>query len=338
MTGRRAHPGTTSSPLGAARGGRSEAYPTLLLAFAVVVWGCTPRVTAVAGPHSGPLTLTMLRAVPTAIVLLAALPLLRSRLPRDREAWLWTSVSGLLMVTVFLAGFTEAIIHAGPGNAIVLATTSPFWVVVLARIFLGEKPSFQALVGLTVGFAGVVLIVWSQLGGDAGGAELAAGMGLALAAALGWAVGTLVVKDLLTRRPDVDAVGLTTGQYAVGGIVLLVISTIAEGSNGAEWSSGKLWLAVAFISIVGSALATLAYFGSLRWLSATRVTAWGFLSPVIAVLLEIVLGHTPEALVLVGMAVTIAGVAIVTTTSPAAVPEAGAVEPTPVAAISSSTS
>jgi len=292
---------------------RGDGYPTFLLAFAVVVWGCTPRVTAVAGPHAEPLTLTMLRAAPTALVLLIGLPLLRARLPRDPEAWLWTGVSGLLMVTVFLGGFTEAIIHAGPGNAIVLATTAPFWVVLISRIFLGQRASPRAMVGLVLGFTGVVLIVWSQLGGDAGGGELAAGMALALAAALGWAIGTLVVKELMTRRPDTDAVGLTAGQYLVGGVALLLISVIAEGGDGAQWSSGTLWLAVAFISVVGSAFATLAYFGALRRLSATRVTAWGFLSPVIAVLLEVALGHVPGSAVLVGMAVTIVGVVVVTT-------------------------
>jgi probable blue pigment (indigoidine) exporter len=317
---------------------RGEAYPTLLLAFTVVVWGCTPRVTAFAGPHADPLTLTMLRAAPTAVVLLAALPFLRSRLPRGREVWLWTAVSGLLMVTVFLAGFTEAIIHAGPGNAIVLASTAPFWVVVLSRIFLGERASLQALAGLGVGFVGVVLIVWSQLGGGTGNGELAAGMGLALAAALGWGVGTLVVKQLLIGRPDFDSVGLTTGQYFVGGAVLLAISFGAEGSSGAEWGSGDLWLAVAFISVVGCALATLAYFGALRRLSATRVTAWGFLSPVIGVGLEIVLGHTPEPVVLVGMAVSIAGVAIVTSASPPAAPQSALVDPVVVAAPRSSSS
>ena len=46
---------------------RRELYPTLLLTFAVVVWGCTPRVTEVAAPHADPLTLTMLRAAPTAL-------------------------------------------------------------------------------------------------------------------------------------------------------------------------------------------------------------------------------------------------------------------------------
>jgi drug/metabolite transporter (DMT)-like permease len=288
-----------------------ETYATLLLAFSVVIWGITPRMTAVGGPHAEPLTLTMLRAVPTALVLLLALPVLRYELPRGRTMWLWTAVSGLLMVTVFLAGFTEAIIKAGPGNAIVLATTTPFWVILINRFLYKEKVSLQTLGGLVIGFAGVVLIVSSQLGG-AGGTDLVIGLLFALAAAIGWAAGTIVVKELVIRKPDIDFLGLTTGQYIIGGLALLAISLAVEGPNSADWSSTDLWLSVAFVSIVGSALATLAYFGALRRLSATRVTTWAFLSPVVAVILEIILGHTPEALVLVGMALTVGGVAIVT--------------------------
>src|SRR5262249_40445950 len=220
---------------------------------------------------------------------------------------------GLLLAPVFLGGFTEAILPGGPGNAFVLAPTAPFWVVLLGRVFFGERPPLQSVVGLLLGFVGVVLIVWSQLGGEAGGAELAAGMVLALAAALGWAAGTMLVKELLQRRPDIDSVGLTTGQFLVGGAALLIASFGGEGSDGAEWSSGKLWLAVTFLSIVGSAAATIAYFGALRRLGATRVTAWGFISPVVAVLLEVVLGHSPRPVVLVGMAVPIAGGGLVTT-------------------------
>jgi drug/metabolite transporter (DMT)-like permease len=46
-------------------------------------------------------------------------------------------------------------------------------------------------------------------------------------------------------------------------------------------------------------------------LSATTVSAWLFLSPVVAVLLEIVLGNTPKTIVFAGMVLTIVGVAIV---------------------------
>jgi drug/metabolite transporter (DMT)-like permease len=284
----------------------------------VIVWGCTPRVTAEAGPHAGPLTLTSLRAAPTALVLLALLPVLRYRLPRDRSVWLWTAISGVLMVTIFLGGFTEAIIRAGPGNAIVLASTTPFFIVLISRFLYGERVSLQALIGLVIGFAGVVMIVSSQLGGGPRGASLAAGLACALAAALSWAIGTLIIKELVVRHPDVDLVGVTTGQYLVGGVLLLAISFGAEGSDGADWTSGVLWLVIAFVALIGSALATVTYFEALRRLSPTTVTAWLFLSPVFAVLLEIVLGHSPKAIVFAGMALTIAGVAIVNTAPPPA--------------------
>ena len=171
--------------------------------------------------------------------------------------------------------------------------------------------SLRAATGLVAGFGGVIMVVSSQLGSHGGAGNLVLGCALALVAALGWSAGTLIVKELLQRRPDTDLIGLTSGQYVVGGVVLAVIALAAEGTGSAEWSAGDLWLAVAYVVILSSVIATLAFFAALRLVSATRATAWGFISPAVAVLLEIVLGHTPKPITLVGMAVTIAGVAIV---------------------------
>src|ERR1051326_6347574 len=219
----------SSTHVSSSRPGAPALGPVLLVATSVLVWGCTPRVTVEAGSHAGPLMLTSLRAAPTVLVLLVLLPLLRYRLPRDRSVWLWTAVSGVMMVTVFLGGFTEAIIRAGPGNALVLGRTTPFFIVILSRILYEERVSLQALAGLLVGFVGVVLIVSSQLGGSSGGASLAAGLVLALAAALGWAIGTLIVKELAIRHPGVDFVGLTAGPDVGGGVGLLGVSVTAAG-------------------------------------------------------------------------------------------------------------
>ena len=288
-----------------------ELFAFGLLGVAVVTWGCAARVTAVGSPHTTALEYTALRAAPTAILMLLALPILRYRMPRGRALWVGGVVCGLLMVTVFLLGFTEAIVRAGPGTAVVLASTPPFFVAIIGRMFLHERVSLQTAAGLVIGFIGVVLIVSTQLGTKGSAGSMAVGMALALAASLGWAIGTLLIKDLLTRLPDTDVLGLTTQQYVVGGAVLLAIGFGSDGTGSTEWSSSDLWLSIAFTSIVASAIATLAYFGALRRLSATTTTAWTFLSPVIAVLLEIVLGHTPRPIVLIGMVVTIAGVAIV---------------------------
>ena len=105
--------------------------------------------------------------------------------------------------------------------------------------------------------------------------------------------------------------GVVAGQYLIGGVVLLALSSLIEGSGGAQWSSTDLWLSIAFITIVGSAIATVAYFAALKVISATRVTSWSFLSPVVAIVIGLGLGTVPKALVFVGMAVTIVGVFIV---------------------------
>jgi drug/metabolite transporter (DMT)-like permease len=291
--------------------GRPAVVATGLLAFDVVIWGTTPRVTAVAGEHAGPLMVTSLRAAPTAVALLLVLPLLGFRLPESRTAWAWAAGSGLLMVTVFLAGLTEAVIRAGPGIAIVLASTSPFFVALLERVAFGRRIGRGVLAGLVVGFGGVILVVSSQLGATRDAADIFVGCMFALAGAIGWAIGTLVVTEQISRHPDTDLAGLTTGQYLAGGIVLLALAMSIEGTGGTDWSSSELWLAIAFVSIVGSGVATLAYFRALRTITPTRATAWLFLSPVVAVVLEAILGQLPEGLVLLGMVITIVGVAIV---------------------------
>jgi drug/metabolite transporter (DMT)-like permease len=282
-----------------------------LLLGTVAIWGSTPQVTSVAGDYTSPIMLTTLRAVPTAVVLLLAMPLLRFRLPRTRSAWAFTAAGGLLMVGVFLGGFTEAVIKAGPSNAIVMSSTSPFWVALLSRAVYRQPIAMRTLVGLVVGFAGIVVVFSSHLGTQAGAGSTLIGLGLALAAALGWALGTLIVKEQLTRQPDTDLLGVVTGQYMVGGIALLALALPIEGTGPTHWASTNLWLSVAFIAIIGSALATFAYFGALRVISPTRATTWSFLSPVVAILISAGLGTAPSAVALLGIVITIAGVFIV---------------------------
>jgi probable blue pigment (indigoidine) exporter len=290
---------------------RAEATGIGMLAFAVIVWGCVGRVIAEGSSHADPLMLTGLRAAPAALVLLIALPLLRHRLPSTRDEWIRTAISGLLMVTWFLYGLTESVAKAGPGTAIVLLSTSPFFIILAERYVYGKRVTRAMLLGMVIGFGGIVLIVSGQLGSSGDTGDKLVGMALAISAAIAWSIGTLIVADQITRDPETDLVGLTTGQYIIGGSVLLVLAFAIEGPGAADWDSTTLWLVVAFISIVASALATVAYFSSLRWLDPAAVTTWMFLSPVVAVLLEVVLGNVPTVLVLLGMAITIAGVAVV---------------------------
>lgn len=252
--------------------------------------------------------LAALRTAPAAPLLLAAVPLLRARLPRGRTA-VWAVVTGLLMVGVFFFGITEGTVLAGGGNASVLANTSPFVVLLLGRVFLAERISSVRLGGLAIGFAGVVTMVSTQLGAGHG-TDPAAGFALDLAAAVAWAIATLIIKRLVARDPGLDLVGFTAIQYTAGGLALVVVALAVDGTSGTDWSSTGTWAPLAYLVLGNSAAGSITYFAALKRLSATGATAGLFLIPVVAVLVEILRGHAPTAAVLIGMALTIVGVAL----------------------------
>ena len=281
----------------------------LCLAAPVLFWGGSYRAVATAGPHATALTLNALRAVIAAGLLLLLLPLLRGRFPTGRLL-LWSAVTGVLGVVVFFEGYAEGTFRAGVGNAAVLSNTSPFFVLLLGRVVLGERMKPTGVLGLLIGFAGVVTMVSSQLGGAHGG-NLALGMALALAAGAGWGITTLLVKRLAQRDPTLDITALTTGQYVIAAVILAAVALAVDGTGGAQWSSGSLWGALVFLAAGASVAGFILFFAAMKRLPATIASSAQFLVPVVAVLIEVARGDTPDGVVLAGMIVTIGGVALV---------------------------
>ena len=281
-----------------------------LLALPVGFWGGGYTATSIATDHTSGLMLAGLRTLPTLAVLPLAL-LLGARLPKGRDAVVSAVVSGLLVVTVFFIGISEGTHFAGAANAAVLISAAPLWVALLARLFLGERVRPAALAGLLLGFAGIVLMVSRQLGGSHRAGDFALGIGLALIAGIAWAAGTMIVRRQAVRDPKLDFVGLTIAQYLAGSPILIIVAFAVKGTGGTDWGSGDLWGGTLWLALGSSALATVAFFMSLRWLDAAQTASAQFLVPVVAVIIELVRGHAPGGLVLVGMALAIAGVALV---------------------------
>jgi drug/metabolite transporter (DMT)-like permease len=288
--------------------------PGLAVGYLVVTiffWGTSFRASAIAAEDTSAIWISALRSVPAAILLVAAVVLLRGRFPAGRQ-WLWAAITGVLMVVLTLEGISEGTARAGAGNAAVLLNSTPFFVLILSRIFLRERFAALGVAGLLVGFAGIVVMVSSQLGGVEDTGNFVLGMVFALVGALAWGSGALILKGVVFPRwPDLDMVGFTGAQYLVGGPILLALAFAIEGTGGTAWSSSGLWGAIVWLGVGSGAIATLAFFGALKRMSATTVTAWQFLAPVVAVVVEIVYGNTPSAVVLVGMVLAIVGVALV---------------------------
>jgi drug/metabolite transporter (DMT)-like permease len=288
----------------------AAALPYVLLVITVFFWGTAFRATAIGTEDTSAVVFSVLRALPAALVLFAATFLLRGRLPRGRPLW-WAALSGLLMVTLMFEGIAEGTTLAGAGNTAVLVNTTPFFVLLLGWAFLGERIANWGVIGLATAFVGVVIMVSSQLGGDASTGDMILGMGIALASGAGFGVGTLLVKATTTRYPDTDINGFTAVQHLVGGIALVPLAFAYGHPGDTDWGSADLWATVAWVSIGSSAIASVAYFTALRTIPAARASAWQFLAPVVAVVVEIVYGNLPDGVVLGGMALVIGGVAVV---------------------------
>lgn len=282
---------------------------SLILAVSMIAAGVVYPVTDSALEHTSPIMIATLRALVGGLILTLALPLLRSRLPRTSRLWAWAFAIGFGNTTLTQVGISVGTARAGAAVASVLLNTSPFFVALIARLALHEPITRLRAVGLVIGFAGVLLVVAADPGKIAHGPRLAIGFALALLGALGWAGGGLGMRALTQREPDLDVSGHTAAQFLAGGIPMIPLALLDRGTT--TWSDPTLIAQFAYLIIGGQVLVYLGFNAALARWPSTRVYAWTFLVPVVAVLIEAAQGALPGPAASIGIIVVITGVAIV---------------------------
>ncbi len=289
---------------------RHERLPvSLILAVSMIAAGVVYPVTDSALQRTSPIMIATLRALVGGLILTLALPLLHSHLPRTRRLWAWAFAIGFGNTTLTQVGISVGTARAGAAVASVLLNSSPFFVALIARFALGEPITRLRAIGLVIGFGGVLLVVFADPGNIAHGTQLAIGFGLALLGALGWAGGGLGMRVLTQREPDLDVPGHTAAQFLAGGIPLIPLVLLDGGTT--TWNDPTLIAQLAYLIIGGQVLVYLGFNAALARWPSTRVYAWTFLVPVVAVLIDAAQGALPGPSASVGIIVVIIGVAIV---------------------------
>src|SRR5690606_1631247 len=116
---------------------------------------------------------------------------------------------------------------------------------------------------------------------------------------------------VLTKRWGATAapVAASAWQLLFGGAVLLVVALVFEGAPPALDAGG--WLGIAYVTLIGTALANVAWFHGLEHLSAGTVGIIGLLNPVTGVLLGVLLGgESLAAAQLLGILLVLVGIVI----------------------------
>jgi drug/metabolite transporter (DMT)-like permease len=275
----------------------------------MVLWGAAFSVTEVALRHTTPAFTALTRGLLGFLVMLPFLWAFGSRLPRTRRLWGVAAVMGIGGTTLSLVGLAEGTARAGPAIAAVLLNTAPFFVAVIGRLALAERVTALRVLGLVVGFAGVLVIVLA--GDSSSGDEVVVGSALALLGALGYACAGLLVRYLAVDGEPFDVLGITAAQFLCGSVLLVPYLFLSGDVGASDWSSLELWWSIAFIVVGAQVLAYITFnFALTRW-TGSRVYPWTFLSGVVAIVIEAFRGNLPAALPTIGMAVVVVGVLIV---------------------------
>jgi probable blue pigment (indigoidine) exporter len=236
-----------------------------------MAWGTTYIVTTQFLPPNRPFFVSVMRALPIGLLLLAR----SCQLPRG--IWYWrVFVLGVLNFGLFFALlFTAA--YRLPGG--VIATTNaiqPFVVATLASTFLGEQLTMRLVAAAFAGVVGVGLIVLSP----AAPLDLI-GVTAALAATISWACGTVLTKRWGKPAP---LFVYTAWQLVAAGLVLLPLALILEGRPPPV--SLKNAAGFAYLGVVGTALAYAIWFRGIERLKVSTVIFLTLLSPVSAITVD----------------------------------------------------
>jgi drug/metabolite transporter (DMT)-like permease len=274
-----------------------------------VIWGTTYLGIAVALETVPVLLVAGLRWMFAGVVMSAMMLASGRGLPKPR-LWGPLALLGFLMNIVGNGFVVFAQQYVASGLTAVLIATTPFWSALVERLLPnGERFTTRSLIGLSLGFSGIVVLVWPEMTtGGAGGRMFVFGVIAIQLACVGWVVGTSYAKrHELGDNPFAS----TALQMVFSGIMLLTAAT-AHGDWAQLSFTPRTLAAMLYLSIAGSLIAYSAYIYAIQHLPLQLVSLYAYINPMIAVALGTLLLNEPlSARTLVAAALVFAGTWIV---------------------------
>jgi len=253
----------------------------LFLAFAAVylIWGSTYLAIRIVVEALPPASSAGVRFLIAGLTMVVVGLLTGASLPRRWSDWRSTIFVGTLMLVFGNGLVTWSELWVPSNQAALIVATSALWMGWMGTLgSKGEKLGAMRLIGLLVGFAGVIVLVCEGIGG--GLAPWTAYAALMLAP-IAWAVGSVVSKRSPVSIKPVMAAGL---QMLVAGVLLSAIGLLAGEAGRWTWAPRSLW-ALAYLIVFGSCVAYGAFYWLVHEVSPVVLGTYAYVNPAIAVLL-----------------------------------------------------
>lgn len=287
---------------------RAKVWAGLVTVY--LVWGSTYLAIRVGLETIPPFFMSGMRYLSAGAILYAWARLKGAPSPRLVH-WGAAFVVGASLLLVGNGGVVWAEQRISSGLAALFVASEPLWIVVLQSLGArGRRPSGRAIAGVTLGLAGLVLLIgpWNL---KTGGVD-PLGAAAVLLAAFSWAAGSLWSRH--ARLPEVPI--LATAIQMLAGGVLLTIAGLATGEAARlapAAVSARSVFALAYLMVFGSLVGYTTYIWLLRVADPSRVSTYAFVNPVVAVFLGWALaGESVTPRMLAAAVIIVAAVVLIT--------------------------
>jgi len=276
------------------------------------IWGSSYLWIKLALREVGPFTLVGLRLLIGAIILAVIVAARRPYFPQDARAWRALVFMGLInnALPFVLISWSEKSVDSA--IAAVLVSTVPLFTLIISYFFLREeRTSWARMLGLLIGFAGVVVLMSREVQETVMSDKLV-GYAALLAASLSYAVAGVFARRNLSQVE-------TTIQAFVPIVVadLLAWAGVWTAENAVIFPAHPLtWISILWLGVMGSGFIYVLYFHLLHSVGPVRLSTGAYLIALIGVILGVIfLGERLDWQLVSGGGLVIVGVLIVNTRS-----------------------
>jgi drug/metabolite transporter (DMT)-like permease len=277
-----------------------------------LIWGTTYLGIRISLETIPPLLMAAMRWIAAGGLLIVLLALRGERLPARRE-WPSLGVLGILLLGFGNGAVVWAEQTVPSGLTAVLVATSPFWMVGFDALMPdGEAITLRRVLGLVIGFGGIVMLVWPEIRFDGSGGGFLGGVIAAQIACVGWAVGSSYARHRGRGHASGENVLATAAFEMLFGGMALLVASLALHETARLTFTPRTASALLYLIFVGAIAGFSAYAYALKHLPVATVSLYAYVNPVIAVVLGTLVLKEPFSVRMIGAALVVfVGVALV---------------------------
>jgi drug/metabolite transporter (DMT)-like permease len=285
----------------------------ILLSFACVYlfWGSTYLAMRYGVEVLPPFVLGSVRFLMAGVLMLAGAALLRMKVKPSRQELVRLVIIGVLMLGCGNTSVIWAEQYLPTGLAALIVAVIPLYAALIEIVLpKGEGLRVKGWIGVCIGFAGLVFLLWPGLReGLNGDSRQIIAAGVMLGGALCWTSASIISRRSTFRISGFAAAGW---EMLFGGVFNVLLMFATKGYHGAQWGL-QAWASTLYLVTFGSILTYSAYVYLLNHVAVSKVATYAYVNPVIAVILGVILlKERFVAVEYVGMAAILVAVFLVT--------------------------